>query len=67
LINGQESVTRAVLLTNLVIILTLVLDIITGLFFQFAYVLCVAIGVVVGRDDASVSWNDLTIFDNNLG
>lgn len=67
LINGQESVTRTVLLTYLVIILTLVLDILTGLFFQFALVLCVAIGVVVGRDDASVSWNDLTIFDNNLG
>jgi hypothetical protein len=44
-----------------------VLDILTCLFFQFALVLCVAIGVVVGRDDASVSWNDLTIFDNNLG
>jgi len=51
LINGQESVTRAVLFTYLVIILTLVLDILTRLFFQFAYVLCVAIGVVVGRDD----------------
>jgi hypothetical protein len=56
-----------VLLTHLIILLTLVLDILTGLFFQFALVLCVAIGVVVGRDDASVSWNDLTIFDNNLG
>ena len=66
LINGQESVSRAVLLTNLVIILVLVLDILTGLFFQFALVLCPAIGVVVGRDDASISWNDLTIFDNDL-
>jgi hypothetical protein len=66
LINGQESVARTVLVAQLVIIVALVLDIFTSLFFQFALVLCVAVGVVVGRDNTSVGRNDLAIFDNDL-
>ena len=67
LIDGQKSVSRTVLLlAHCVFLLFTMVGIVAQLSFQFALILGPAVGVVVTRDDAAVSGDDLAVLDNNL-
>jgi hypothetical protein len=66
LIDGEKSIARAVLLTNVVFVISLVLDFLTSLALEFLLELCPAIGVVVGGNNSRISGNDLTVLDNDL-
>ena len=65
LINGQESVSGAVLLVSVLILLLLVGRVAT-LSLELLEVGLVSVGVVVRADDAGIGGDDLTIFDDNL-
>lgn len=66
LIDGQKSVSRSVLVLELIIILALLSSRLAGLGFQFAEVFLVTVGVVVGRDNSGVTGDDLSILDDDL-
>ena len=68
LIDGEESIAGAVLLSDVVlVVLALVLFFLTSLAFEFFLEISPAVGVVVGRDNAGISGNNLTVLDNDLG
>lgn len=67
LIDGEESVAGAVLLSDVVLlVVALVLFFLTSLAFEFFLEISPAVGVVVGRDDAGISGDNLTVLDNDL-
>jgi len=65
LINGEKSVTRTVFLAGVVTIIFLK-NSITTLCLELSEIFCVTVGVVVTRDNSTISWDDGTIFDDNL-
>jgi hypothetical protein len=65
LINGKKSVAGAVLLSHLIVIALLV-GRLASLSFQLAEIFLVTVGVVVGRDNARVGWDDLSILNDDL-
>jgi hypothetical protein len=67
LIDGEESIAGAVLLSDVVlVVVALVLFFLTSLAFEFFLEISPAVGVVVGRDDAGIRGNNLTVLDNDL-
>jgi hypothetical protein len=66
LINGEERISGTVPLV-VVLVLAALLGRVVELGLEFAEVVLVAIGVVVGADDASISRDDLAILNNDLG
>ena len=65
LINGQKSVSRSVLLVSIIVFVFLI-GRVTALSFELLEVGFVSVGVIVGADDAGISRNNLTIFDDDL-
>lgn len=66
LIDGKEGVAGAVLVLVLIIVLILLSSRLAGLSLEFAKVFLVSVGVVVGRDNSSVTGNDLSILNDDL-
>ena len=66
LIDGEEGIARAVLLSNVVVVFALVFDLFASLAFELFLELSPAVGVVIGRDNSGVSGDNLSVFDNDL-
>jgi len=66
LVDGEEGVAGAVLLSDIVIIFALVFDFFTSLALELLLELCPAVGVVVGGDNSGVSRDNLSVFNNDL-
>ena len=65
LINGEQSIARAVLLSNLIVV-TVVFNFLAGLSLELLLELGPAVGVVVGGDNSGVSRDNLSVFNNDL-
>jgi len=68
LIDGKKSVTRTVLLSVFLILILVLYGVsrVTIVDFEFSEVFGVTVGVIVRADDAGISRDDLTVFDNDL-
>jgi hypothetical protein len=66
LIDGKESIAGAVLLSDVVLVVALVFNVLAGLAFKFLLELGPAVGVVVSRDNSGIRGNNLSVFDNDL-
>jgi hypothetical protein len=66
LIDGEEGIARAMLLSNVVLVLSLVIDFFASLAFKLLLELCPAIGVVISGDNSGVGRDHLSVFDNDL-
>jgi hypothetical protein len=64
LIDSEESVSGTVFVAFVVVIV--LLGGVVELRLQFFLVSFVTVGVVICRDDSRISWNHLTIFDDDL-